>query len=196
MGIVHALDEQTVGALQLANNGLGEIGEPNAPVLVVEILCELRNAFCVRLGLKPETLGLKESLELLVVGDDAVVDDGKLPCGVGPEDDQMVRSGSSQGGGVAMDVPVGVAVETGGGTVGGPASVCDTDVGVEDLGEVGLALINKLPQLGDLAYLLEGKDFLLLVAIDGKTGRVVPSVLETGKSCIGATSLDQPQPTL
>lgn len=69
-----------------------------------------------------------------------------------------------------MDVPVGVAVETGGGTVGGPASVCDTDVGVEDLGEVGLALINKLPQLGDLAYLLEGKDFLLLVAIDGKTG--------------------------
>jgi len=56
-------------------------------------------------------------------------------------------------------------------------------VRVKDLGEVGLGLLNQSLELGNLADLLEGKDLLLLVTIDGKTGRVVTTVLETGKTC-------------
>jgi hypothetical protein len=57
--------------------------------------------------------------------------------------------------------------------------VSDAAVGVENLCEIGLFLVNQLAQLGNLADLLEGKDLLLLVAIDGKTGRVVTPVLKT-----------------
>ena len=67
--------------------------------------------------------------------------------------------------------------------MGSPPGVCDTGVRVKDLGEVGLGLLNQSLELGNLADLLEGKDLLLLVAIDGKTGRVVTTVLETGKNC-------------
>jgi hypothetical protein len=44
-------------------------------VLVVEVLCELGDTFGVGVGLKFEALGCQECLELLVVGDNAVVDD-------------------------------------------------------------------------------------------------------------------------
>jgi hypothetical protein len=54
---------------------------------------------------------------------------------------------------------------------------------VKDLGHVGLLLLDELLQLGDLANLLEGKDLVLLVAIDGNTGGVVAAVLETGETC-------------
>lgn len=75
-----------------------------------------------------------------------------------------------------------VTVQARGRTVGSPAGVCNTGVRVEDLGLVKLGLVDQLPQLGHLAHLFEGKDFLLLVAIDGKTGRVVAAVLETGQA--------------
>ena len=75
-------------------------------------------------------------------------------------------------------VPVGVAVQAGRGTVGGPSRVRNAGVRVEDLGEIGLLLVDQALELGDLAHLLEGKDGVLLVAIDGKTGRVVATVLE------------------
>jgi hypothetical protein len=52
-------------------------------VLVIEVLCELRDALGVGVGLEPETLGLEQCLELLVVRDDAIVDNGKLPLRVG-----------------------------------------------------------------------------------------------------------------
>lgn len=80
-------------------------------------------------------------------------------------------------------LPVRVAVQARRGTVGGPAGVCNAGVGVEDLGHIQVGLVNKLPQLGNLADLLEGKDLILLVAIDGKAGRVVATVLETGQAC-------------
>lgn len=67
--------------------------------------------------------------------------------------------------------------------MGRPTSVCDTCVGVEGLGHVEAALVHQLPQLGDLADLLEGKDLILLVAIDGKAGRIVATVLETRQAC-------------
>jgi hypothetical protein len=58
--------------------------------------------------------------------------------------------------------------------------VCDTSVVVKDLGEVWLLLRDQLLQFGDLADLLEGEDLVAFVAIDGETGGVVTSVLETG----------------
>ena len=67
-------------------------------------------------------------------------------------------------------------------TVGGPAGVCNTAVGVENLGHVHIGLVDQRPQLGDLANLLEGDDFLLLVAIDGEAGGVIATVLETGQA--------------
>lgn len=66
--------------------------------------------------------------------------------------------------------------------MGGPASVSDAAVGIEGLFKVEVLAVDKLLQLRNLAHLLEGKHLVLLVAIDGKTGRVVAAVLETGKA--------------
>ena len=76
-----------------------------------------------------------------------------------------------------------VAVETGRLAVRGPAGVCDADVRVEEYLDVGLLLFYYLLELGDLADLLEGKHLVLLVAIDGQTGGVVATILETGQAC-------------
>lgn len=80
------------------------------------------------------------------------------------------------------DSPVGVAVLTGGGSVGGPASVGDTGVGLEGLAHVGLTLLNELLELGHLAHFLECKDFIFLVAVDGHTGGIIATVLESGET--------------
>ena len=61
---------------------------------------------------------------------------------------------------------MGVAVEAGRRTVSGPSGVCNTGMGVEDLGEVWLGLCNQLLELCDLSNLLESVDLVLLVAID------------------------------
>lgn len=82
VGVVDRLHEQTECALKLLDDGLGQSGEIDAWVLIVDILCELGNSFCVSLSLELETLALEESLQFLVVGDDAVVDNGELPFGV------------------------------------------------------------------------------------------------------------------
>ena len=74
-------------------------------------------------------------------------------------------------------LPVGMAVDARGHTVSCPPGVGNTGVRVEDLGQVGLLLLNELLQLGDLANLLECKDLILLVTVDGETGRVVSAVL-------------------
>jgi hypothetical protein len=54
-------------------------------VLVVDVLGQLGNALGVGLGLEAEALALEEGLQLLVVGDDTIVNDGELPVGVGPD---------------------------------------------------------------------------------------------------------------
>lgn len=79
VGKVDRFDEQAVGALELGDDGLGQVDKVEVGVLVVEVLCELGNALSVGLGLKFVALGAQEGLKLLVVGDDSVVDDGKLP---------------------------------------------------------------------------------------------------------------------
>jgi hypothetical protein len=78
--------------------------------------------------------------------------------------------------------PVRVAVEARRNTVGGPTGVGNASVRVEDLGRIGLGLLDQLLQLGHLANLLEGKDFILLVTIDGETGGIVATVLEAGET--------------
>ena len=72
---------------------------------------------------------------------------------------------------------MGMAVDTRGGTVGGPSGVGNTGVAVKDLVEVEVLLLDELLQRGDLADLLDGVDLILLVAVNGKTSRVVTTVL-------------------
>jgi len=70
-----------------------------------------------------------------------------------------------------------MAVDTRWGTVGGPSGVGDTGVRVEDLVEVEVLLLDELLQRGDLADLFDGVDLILLVTVNGKTSRVVTTVL-------------------
>jgi hypothetical protein len=72
---------------------------------------------------------------------------------------------------------MGMAVEARRGAVCGPSSVGNADVRVEDLGLVVARLADELLQGSDLADLLDRKDLILLVAVDGQTGRVVATVL-------------------
>jgi hypothetical protein len=85
MGVVDRLDKQSIGTLELLDNSLDEIGETNLGVLVVDVLGELGNALGIRLGLKLEALAGEQGLELLVVGDDTVVDNNELGVGVGAD---------------------------------------------------------------------------------------------------------------
>lgn len=70
--------------MKLFDDGLGENGELNVGVLVVEVLGELGDALRVRLGLEPEPLAFEKCLQLLVIGDDAVMNDRKFPSRVRP----------------------------------------------------------------------------------------------------------------
>lgn len=76
-------------------------------------------------------------------------------------------------------LPVGMAVDSRRLAMGSPAGMSNASMGVIDLGEVGLGLCNQLLQLGDFAHLLEGKDLILLVAVNSETGRVVATVFQT-----------------
>jgi hypothetical protein len=82
MGVVDGFNEQTVGALELLDHGLGKLGEADARVVIVKVLCKLGDALGIGLGLELEALSSQQGLELLVVGDDAIVDNGELPVGV------------------------------------------------------------------------------------------------------------------
>ncbi|KXT02277.1 hypothetical protein AC579_8322 [Pseudocercospora musae] len=155
---VDTLHKQTEGTLQLLDDSLDQSCEVDGWVRVVDVFCELRDGLSVGLRLEFESLALQQSLQLLVVGDDAIVHDGKLPLGVG-----SVR----------------MAVDSGWRTVGGPSGVCDSCVVVEKLGEIWLLLVDQLLELGNLAHLFEGEDLILPVAIDGQTGGVIATVFES-----------------
>lgn len=70
---------------------------------------------------------------------------------------------------ICVYVPVGVAVDARWGTVSGPASVCNTNVCVEHLCEVGLLGLDELLELCDLANLLESENLVPLVSVDCQT---------------------------
>ena len=108
-------------------------------VSVVDVSDELCDDLRVGLGLEPEALGLEEGLDVLVVGDDPVVDD----------DEAVV---------VARGLRVRVAL--GGLAVGGPAGVRDAHVDVEDLVEVevGAAALDLVAERDHLARLADQID--------------------------------------
>ena len=76
-----------------------------------------------------------------------------------------------------------MAIEARWWAVSGPASVCDAAVAVEDLGQVGLLLLDQLLELGDFANFFECEDLVLLVAVDSEAGGVVAAVFEAGEAC-------------
>ena len=53
-------------------------------MLVVQVFCKLGNALSVCFGFETEASALKESPEFLVIGDDTVMNDGKLPLRIRP----------------------------------------------------------------------------------------------------------------
>lgn len=81
--VVDRLEEETEGALELGDDSLCENWELDVRVLVEDVLCELGNSLCVRLGLKFEALSFEQNLQFLVVGDDTIVDNGEFPFWVG-----------------------------------------------------------------------------------------------------------------
>lgn len=82
MGVVDGLEEKTEGTLELLDDGLCEKSEVDSWVLIVDVFGELGDSLSVGLGLELETLALKKGPQLLVVGDDTIVDDRELPVGV------------------------------------------------------------------------------------------------------------------
>ncbi len=64
-------------------------------------------------------------------------------------------------------------------SMGGPSGVCNTCMGIEDLCEIWLLVLDELLQLCNLANLLECKHFILLVTVNSETGGVVSPILES-----------------
>jgi hypothetical protein len=72
---------------------------------------------------------------------------------------------------------MGMAVEARRLAVSSPSRVRNSRVGVKDLGQVWLGLVDERLKLGDLADLFESKHLILLVTVNCQTSRVVASVL-------------------
>jgi len=83
MGVVDRLEEETEGTVELLDDSLGEGREFQIRLSIVNVFCELGYGFGVGVGLEAETLGFEESLQFLIVCDDAIVDNGEFPRGVG-----------------------------------------------------------------------------------------------------------------
>lgn len=84
VGVVDRLDEETKGALELLDDGLDKDGERNVRVLIVDVFGELGDRLSICVGFELEALALQQCLQFLVVGDDPVVDDRKLPVRIRP----------------------------------------------------------------------------------------------------------------
>lgn len=69
-----------------------------------------------------------------------------------------------------------MAVESRRLTMGGPSSVCNTSMRIEDLGHVDTRAVDEFSKFGNFAHLFECKHFISLVTIDRKTGGVVASI--------------------
>jgi hypothetical protein len=171
--IVHRLDKETVGALELLDDELCELGKVGFAVVtvlldvrVVNILGKLGNSLGVGLRLKLEALGLKERLDLAVVGNDTIVNHCELIVTIGT---------------------LGVAVDGLGLAVGCPARVGNTGMTLKNGLGVDILSGNVFFKKLHLADLLEDKNRSGLIrlanvrkkviTINGKTGRVVAAVL-------------------
>lgn len=168
-GEVDGLEQKTEGALELLDDGLHEGGEVDVGVLVEDVLGQLGDGLGIGLSLESEALGLEQGSQLLVVGDDTIVDDGELPLGVGSAWGLVSDLNTFLLQLFLWCIPVRVAVDTRRRTMGGPTSVGNTSVHVKNLCEVGLLVLDELLQLGDLANLLESVHLISLVSVDRQT---------------------------
>lgn len=71
-----------------------------------------------------------------------------------------------------------MAVNFGWWSVGRPAGVGDSSMGIENLCHIRLRSVDGLLQLGDLSDGLESDNLVLLVSIDCQAGGVVATVFE------------------
>jgi len=76
-----------------------------------------------------------------------------------------------------------VTVERSGLTVCSPSSMRDSGMGHEFLVHVDVLFIDQFPQCGDFADLFEEIDFILAVAVDGHSSRIIATVFKTLESC-------------
>lgn len=133
--------------------GLDQLGESEVLLVglgVVDVLAENGDRLGVGLRLKLVTALGKDETELARVGDDTVVDDGKVMLGIG-----------------ALRVRVDLA----GDAVSGPTCVGDGALLNEGLVHVDIALLDELAELGNLSNLLDEGDFARLVTVDANAWR-------------------------
>lgn len=69
--------------MKFFDDGFGEDSELNVGVLIVEVFGKFGDALGVCLRLESEPLAFEECLQLLVVGNDAIVNDRKFPIRIG-----------------------------------------------------------------------------------------------------------------
>jgi len=173
--VVYRLNKQTVGALELLDDELCELGKVGLAIIavlldvgVVNVLGKLGNSLGIGFRLKLEALRFKERLDLAIVGNNTVMNHCELIVNI--------RA-------------LGVAVDSLWLAVSGPARMGNTGValknslGVDILG--GNMFLEKL-HLADLLKDQDGSGLVgladvrkKLIAVNSKTGRVVTTVLLT-----------------
>ena len=162
-GEAPTLEGDGEGSLELLDGDLDELAEVELWMGVVYVLHELGDDFGVCGGLHGVPASLEVGEYVAVVGDDAVVDEDELVVVVGA---------------------LGMGVEVGGWSVGGPASVSDAAVNVEGGVHVESGFVGGDVGLkgGDLSTLLEESNVLVAVPVDGDAGGVVAAVLQSMQS--------------
>jgi hypothetical protein len=148
---------------QLVDDLLDKLSERVVRVLHVQVVDELGDDLRVSLALENVAALFQELLDVLIVGDDAVVDD----------DERVLEIR-------ALWMRVGVA----GDTVSSPTSVRDADVARQRRVNV-LAhhlLSDRIFQHLDLARLLDQQDALRIQVVDSHSGRVIATIFQTLQS--------------
>ena len=78
MRVVNGFYEQTECALKLLDNSLGERGELDGWIFIVDVFSQLGNSFSIGLSFELEALAREESPQLFVVCCNAIVNNNKL----------------------------------------------------------------------------------------------------------------------
>jgi hypothetical protein len=174
IGIMNALEENGVRALEFPHDKLCELRKVNVSLLLVEdVFRELGNTFGICLRFESVSLVLQDGFQFAVIGDNAVVHDDKLGLGITPAG--LKRAEGEMG-------PVRMTIEGRGLAVRCPSCVRDSGVGHKFLVHVDVLFVDQLAQGSNLADLLEQVDFILAVAVNGHSGGIIATVLETLKA--------------
>lgn len=150
-------EDECEGPFELLEHSLDERGESDALVglRVVNVFGEDRDRLCVGLGLEHVAPLLEYDPELGRVGDDTIVHDSEF------------------GGGIRSDR---MAIPFRWGSMRGPSRMRNADLGYIGLRDIDGGRGDLFAQPNDFADFLEEEDLAGLVAIYGKTSRVVSSV--------------------